>query len=41
VNGRIDRLLSTGSPVPENLGFDADGNLYVGITGGSVCRAHP
>lgn len=37
-NGRIDRLLSTGSPVPENLGFDADGNLYVGITGGSVRR---
>ena len=37
-NGRIDRLLSTGEPVPENLAFDADGNLYVGITGGSVRR---
>lgn len=37
-NGRIDRLLSTGSPVPENVGFDDEGNLYVGITGGSVRR---
>lgn len=37
-NGRIDRLLSTGEPVPENLAFDADGNLYVGLTGGSVRR---
>lgn len=36
--GRIERLLSTGSPPPENLAFDADGNLYVGITGGEVRR---
>lgn len=38
-NGRrkgVRRVLSTGSPVPENLAFDEDGNLYVGITGGSV-----
>lgn len=37
-NGRIERLLSTGSPVPENLAFDDEGTLYVGITGGSVHR---
>lgn len=32
----VARLLSTGEPVPENIAFDAAGNLYVGITGGSV-----
>lgn len=37
-NGRIDRVLSTGRPVPENIAFDASGDLYVGITGGSVRR---
>lgn len=37
-NRPVERLLSTGSPVPENIGFDADGDLYVGITGGSVRR---
>lgn len=37
-NGRIERVLSTGEPVPENLAFDASGDLYLGITGGSVRR---
>lgn len=37
-NGRIDRLLSTESPVPENIAFDSEGNLYVGITGGAIRR---
>lgn len=37
-NGRIDRVLSTGRPVPENIAFDASGDLYIGITGGSVRR---
>ncbi|SFL49409.1 hypothetical protein SAMN04487950_3971 [Halogranum rubrum] len=36
--GAVDRVLSTGSPVPENIGFDDDGNLYVGIVAGSVRR---
>jgi sugar lactone lactonase YvrE len=34
----IERVLSTGQPVPENIAFDGDGDLYVGITGGSVRR---
>lgn len=37
-NKPVERVLSTGEPVPENIGFDEDGNLYVGITGGSVRR---
>lgn len=37
-DGRIARVLSTGRPVPENVGFDGAGNLYVGITAGSVRR---
>lgn len=35
---RVERVLSTGEPVPENVAFDASGALYVGITGGSVRR---
>jgi sugar lactone lactonase YvrE len=37
-NKPVERVLSTGEPVPENIGFDEDGDLYVGITGGSVRR---
>lgn len=37
-NGRISRVLSTGSPVPENIAFAGNGDLYIGITGGSVRR---
>jgi hypothetical protein len=37
-NGRINRVLSTGSPVPENIAFADNGDLYIGITGGSVRR---
>ena len=36
--GNVDRLLSTGRPVPENIAFSDDGDLYVGIIDGSVRR---
>jgi hypothetical protein len=37
-NGQVARVLSTGSPVPENIAFADNGDLYIGITGGSVRR---
>jgi sugar lactone lactonase YvrE len=37
-NDQLERVLSTGRPVPENIGFAENGDLYVGITGGSVRR---
>ena len=37
--GPTERLLSLEPPdFPENLGFDAEGNLYVGITSGEIRR---
>jgi len=34
----IEEVISVTDPVPENLGFDDQGNLYVGITGGAARR---
>ena len=34
----VQRVVSITDPVPENVAFDWNGDLYVGITGGSVRR---
>ncbi|KTG08893.1 hypothetical protein AUR64_13865 [Haloprofundus marisrubri] len=36
--GRLTEVVSVTDPVPENVGFDWNGDLYIGVTGGSVRR---